>query len=200
MGSTFRAALVLVVLAIAGILTFAYSGLYNVAATGKDSGLLRWLLHTTMERSVDRRAADVVIPADVSLDDPQRIAVGLIHYDEMCVVCHGAPGVEAGEARQGLNPRPPELAEHAAEISPQALFWIIKHGVEMTGMPAWGPTHDDQRIWDMVAFLQQLPGMTAADYAGLKVRASDLAGEEHHHGEAPMSDGALPHGDHDHGH
>lgn len=98
------------------------------------------------------------------------------HYDSMCAGCHAAPGVEAGVVAQGLLPEPPELVEEAAEWSAPELFWITKHGVRMTGMPAFGPTHSDQEIWDVVAFLGHLPGMSAAEYASLTTEPA----EEHH--------------------
>ncbi len=84
----------------------------------------------------------------------------------MCTGCHLAPGVGDNEMRQGLYPQPPNLSQ-PRDRSPAQLFWIIKHGLKMTGMPAWGVTHDDEAIWGLVAFLQQLPTMDAAAYAAL---------------------------------
>lgn len=145
-----------------------YSGLYNVAADRPDSPLTRWLLHSTMERSVRVRAAAVVVPKD--LNDPLRVDTGAEHYAEMCAGCHLAPGVETSELREGLNPRPPRLAEVVAGMDPKELFWIIKHGVRMTAMPAWGLSHGDQSLWDLVAFLRHLPTMTPARYQELTAR------------------------------
>jgi mono/diheme cytochrome c family protein len=58
-----------------------------------------------------------------------------------------------------MNPSPPDLAKIAPERSPQELFWVIKHGLRMTGMPAWGPTHGDEQLWDLVAMVV-LPGFS----------------------------------------
>ncbi|MEJ2346013.1 MAG: cytochrome c [Gammaproteobacteria bacterium] len=172
---------VLLVLGLAGGVWFAYSGIYNVAATSRDPAAVRWLLHTTMQNSVEKRAAKVRVPADFSPNDPQTLKVGFEHYNEMCTVCHGAPGVEPGEARAGLNPKPPSLVDHAREMSPKELFWVIKHGVRMTGMPAWGPTHSDAKIWAMVAFVKHLPDMTAADYRAMREQAEDADHADHAH-------------------
>lgn len=167
----------LILLAGAGALGAIALGLPDVAATTPHWKITRWVLSTAMENSVHRRAADIAVPGD--LDDPARIRVGADRYAEMCVDCHAAPGVEAGEVADGLLPAPPKLAEVAGEWSPAELFWITDHGVRMTGMPAFGPTHSDAKIWDLVAFLRQLPRMSPAEYQALTAGA---AGEHREHG------------------
>ena len=81
----------------------------------------------------------------------------------MCTGCHLGPGVERSELSQGLHPAAPELARSNGR-SPAEQFWIIKHGVKLSAMPAWGKTHDDQLIWDMVAFIRQLPKLSPQQY------------------------------------
>ena len=176
--------IVVIVIAVAGGALFVYSGAYDVAASSPDSAFTRWLLATTREESIERRADDVVPPPESVLNDPQTLQTGFAHYDEMCVVCHGAPGVEPGEAREGLNPKPPLLAEVADKISTREMFWVIKHGIKMTGMPAWGPTHDDNKIWAMVAFAKTLPSLSSAQYQAMQRKAEateDEHGDEHEH-------------------
>jgi mono/diheme cytochrome c family protein len=162
---------------LAGVI-YIYSGAYNVAATSQDSGILQWVLETTREASIESRARNVSPPPQSELSNPQTLRVGFEHYDEMCVVCHGAPGVEPGEAREGLNPKPPLLADVASQTPASELFWVIKHGIKMTGMPAWGPTHSDDRIWAMVAFVKSLPDLTPAQYKAMQ-QQSEASG--HHH-------------------
>jgi len=129
-------------------LGFIYSGIFNVAATSKDSALVSWILMTTRENSIERRSEGVIVPDEASLNTPEALADGFEHYNEMCVVCHGAPGVDAGEAREGLNPQPPLLAKltDLKDDSLGEIFWVIKNGIKMTAMPAWGPTHNDEKI------------------------------------------------------
>jgi len=153
--------ILLVLLAVAG-LAFIESGLYDVAADTEHTRLVRWILHTTQDRSVERRAEEVQPPGWLANPSPAVLRTGFIHYQEMCVTCHGAPGVPISEIGQGLNPAPPELTRHGDEIDEN--FWIIKHGIKMTGMPGFGATHDDEKIWAIVAFLRTLPKMTQEDY------------------------------------
>jgi len=181
------------VLGLAGTIVLAYSGALDVAATSPPSALTRWLLETTREHSIDVRARGIEVP---SLDDARMLAVGADHYEEMCVGCHGAPGIDPDEAAQGLEPPPPKLAEGPAMTSAQAAqtFWVVKHGIQMTGMPAFGKTHDDAKIWALVAFAKRLRDMSPQAYrdatraeAGGAAESGEHhghpAGAEHHHHE-----------------
>jgi mono/diheme cytochrome c family protein len=182
---------VIIILAAAGGAYFIFSGTYNVAATNQDPEWMNWALSETREQSIERRSEDVIPPADTVLNDPKTIREGYEHYNEMCVVCHGAPGVEAGEARQGLNPKPPLLAKVAGGTSVREMFWVIKHGIKMTGMPAWGPTHSDDKIWSIVAFVKKLPGMSPEEY---KAMAEGSVPETKEHVEgAPVKEIDLEH-------
>jgi mono/diheme cytochrome c family protein len=84
-------------------------------------------------------------------------------YNEMCTGCHLGPGIERSELSQGLYPEAPELAQ-GDDLSPAEQFWVIKHGLKLTAMPAWGKTHDDQLIWDLVAFVRAMPKLNPAQY------------------------------------
>ncbi|MEX1060314.1 MAG: cytochrome c [Methyloceanibacter sp.] len=141
-----------------------YAGLYNVAADIPHTGPVFWLVETVRERSIAVRAADVVVPGD--LGDPKRIASGAGQYAEMCSFCHLAPGMKRTEISRGLYPRAPEL-RRGSDLTPAEEFWVVKHGVKMTGMPAWGLTHNDELLWDVVAFLRKLPELTSDEYQAL---------------------------------
>lgn len=168
----------LFLLALLGGLIYIYSGYYNVAATSQESTLQRWLVHTVMENSVKYHATDLKTP---DLLNPDIAKSGFDHYDEMCVACHGAPGLEESELSKGLSPAAPDLAKVVDEWSSAELFWIIKHGVNMTGMPAWGPTHSDEKIWAMVAFIKSLPKLTPEGYQDMRKEAQSEHSEEHEH-------------------
>jgi mono/diheme cytochrome c family protein len=172
---------VLVLLALAGV-AFMYSGLYDVAASTPDNGLVKSILEITRDRSVERRSEGIKPP---NLDDPQRIRTGLVHYHEMCATCHGAPGVKISEIGMGLNPDPPELAARRGGGDPRETFWIVKNGLKMTGMPAFGVTHTDEEIWAIVAFLHKMPKLNPQEYQAMVQQAglSQEEGEEHEHGE-----------------
>lgn len=145
---------------------FVYSGSHNVGADDHHATRVFRVLQTLRERLIRLRAADLTVPA---LEDPQLILKGAGQYAAMCVQCHLKPGERDSELRSGLYPKPPNLT--TTRVDPRQAFWIIKHGIKMSAMPAWGKTYDDPTIWSMVAFLQKLPGMTPAQYKDIVSRA-----------------------------
>jgi mono/diheme cytochrome c family protein len=157
--SAFVAILLLVLAAIAG--AFVYTGIYNIGADAPHSRLVYGLLQELREKAIARGARDVTVPGD--LNDPKRISAGAGLYNEMCTGCHLGPGIEPSEMSKGLYPAAPQLAR-GDDLSPAEQFWVIKHGVKLTAMPAWGKTHNDELIWDMVAFIRQMPKMSPAQY------------------------------------
>ena len=146
---------------------FIFFGVYNIAADAPHTRIVYSLLDSLRDRSIAIRAQDITPPAD--LDAPARIASGAGLYGEMCSGCHLGPGVEKSEMSQGLYPQAPDLAK--VQHDPAETFWIIKHGVQLTAMPAWGKTHPDPLIWDMVAFVRELPSMSPDDYQRLVTSA-----------------------------
>jgi mono/diheme cytochrome c family protein len=153
--------------AVAGALLF--TGLYDIGADAPHTPPVHWLIETLRDRSIDARARGIAVPAD--LNGPQRISTGAGLYADMCTGCHLAPGMEKTEISQGLYPPAPELSRGLAH-SPAEEFWMIKHGVKLTAMPAWGRTHSDELIWDMVAFVRQLPSLSPAQYQAVVKSAS----------------------------
>ena len=151
------ALLVLVGAAAVGI----YAGLYNIAADVPHTQPVYWLFETVRDRSIAARARNTIVPND--LDDSNRISRGAGQYAEMCSGCHLAPGMKRTEISRGLYPRAPEL-RRKTQLTPAEQFWVIKHGVKMTGMPAWGVTHGDELLWDVVAFVRKLPELTPEQY------------------------------------
>jgi mono/diheme cytochrome c family protein len=156
---------------------FVGSGFYNVAADAEHTAPVYRLLEFARDRSISMRAAKVDVP---DLSDAQRVKRGAGNYDAMCAGCHLEPGVEQTELSRGLYPKPPQLARSASVDAARA-FWVIKHGIKASGMPAWGQSMEDSYIWDMVAFLQQLPRMSPEQYRE-EVHAS--GGHSHGGGEA----------------
>jgi mono/diheme cytochrome c family protein len=165
---------------------FMYSGVFNASANIPPSKLEQRLADLALDKSVARRAPRGPNPLAGSAE---ALPGGMAHYKEMCVFCHGAPGVDASEAGDGLNPPAPDLT--LAKVQKRTdgeLFWILQNGIRMTGMPAFGPTHKDEELWKMVAFLRHLPELTAEEQESLRPKeGSDHHAEtpDHHAKETP---------------
>jgi cytochrome c553 len=160
-------AISLLIILILGSLLFIYSGLYNMSATSHHTRMTLWAINTLRDNSIIHHSKDSNLKMP-NLSDSSLIKLGFVHYREMCVGCHGAPGTEPGEIMlKGLYPRPPKLIRSVKDWTPEQLFWILKNGLKMTAMPAFGPTHSDDLIWAMVAFIQTLPTLTKEQYQSL---------------------------------
>jgi mono/diheme cytochrome c family protein len=159
--SNLKLVFVIGIVGLIGVFGFIQSGMFNIAATERDGPLLSWLLHTTMENSVEKRAGKIVVP---DLSGRELILTGASDYVGMCAQCHGEPGKESGSLTQGLNPTPPNLKALAEDGSAAEKFWIITNGIRMTGMPAFGKTHGPEEIWPVVAFIQSAKDMDTTNY------------------------------------
>ena len=100
------------------------------------------------------------------------------------------------ELSRGLYPAPPNLSKETVDAA--SAFWIIKHGIKASGMPAWGKSMSDDYIWNMVAFLQRLPKLDDEQYKAL---VATSGGHDHGGGETMASmpgmaiGEAMPHDD-----
>ncbi|ATJ83308.1 c-type cytochrome [Halomonas beimenensis] len=166
-------------LLVAGGAAFVHSGMYNVAATDQHLPIVESVLHSTMHASVEAGAEEIEVP---DLGGDRMIRAGAAAYDDLCAACHLKPGRESTVLRAGLNPTPPTFSG-ASHQDPAEQFWVIKNGIKMTGMPAWGVTHDDQELWEIVAFLQRLPELSQADYLAMVEPTAGDDGHDHDHGD-----------------
>jgi mono/diheme cytochrome c family protein len=153
-------------LAIAAIIAggvYFFGGFYSVAANVEDPAPVNWALVRVRTASIDRYAKD---NPPANLNDDATVQAGARAYlDQGCQTCHGAPGVKWAKFSEGLHPDPPDLKEVAGELSPQQIFWVIKNGINMTGMPSFaaaGAKDDD--LWKIAAFVKKLPSVKDEDF------------------------------------
>lgn len=157
--------LLLLIVFLGGGSAFVYSGLYDVSATDNHLAPTYHVMRRTMERSIARRANDIAPPP---LGDPAQLARGLSLYRAHCVQCHGAPGIAPEPFALGLTPLPTPLARSGRDRTPAQLYWVVKHGIKMTGMPAWEFRFPDEDLWAVVAFVKRLPLLSVTDYRALQ--------------------------------
>lgn len=163
-----RIVIALVVLAAATVLgaaAFVWSGWYDISANVQHTQPVYSLLEKTMHQSVRRRAAQIEVPA---LDDARLVARGAACYLDKCVQCHGGPGAAQAEIGRSMQPLPGPLVDAATRWRPQELYWITRNGIKMSGMPAWQHRLPDADLWALVAFMQRLPALKAAEFRALR--------------------------------
>jgi mono/diheme cytochrome c family protein len=155
----------LVGLLVVGGVLFVFSGMYNVSADVPHWRLTFLILDEARDRSIEFHSEGIT----VRRLDEKLAAIGFPHFHDMCRLCHGAPGYSREEFAAGLYPSPPDLSTAAFqdEATDAKLYWVVKHGLKMTGMPSFGVTHDEETLWGIVAFARQLPKLTPEDYASM---------------------------------
>jgi len=168
-------------LAIIGTLVFIYSGVYPIGADVEHNKLTLWSLEVLRDRSIANASEHIPVPENLQSAD--RLLAGGADYNDMCAGCHLKPGRSESDFTLGLYPVPPNLTlenplKTTQEAQNQRRYWVIKHGIKASGMPAWAPGHDDERIWNMVAFLNRLPELTPAQYQVVTSRGDEDMG--HH--------------------
>jgi mono/diheme cytochrome c family protein len=153
----------LAIIVAVGAGVFFFGGYYTVAATEPDPGIVAWALVRVRDASIDRHATAT---PPFSLDDPNAIQDGARAFAEQgCANCHGAPGVKWAKFSEGLRPDPPDLADAAKELEPREIFWVVKNGINMTGMPSFARVGmQDQDIWKIAAFVKKLPSVSETDF------------------------------------
>lgn len=139
------------------------SGVFRITASSGHWAITERLLHYSMRRSVVTQSLlGPSAPAD--LDSEARVIQGATHYDIGCRPCHGAPGRRMPVVPGAMTPHPPALPPRIGTWDARELFYIVKHGVKFTGMPAWPALQRDDEVWAMVAFLRRLPSLDAGSY------------------------------------
>ena len=172
----FTAGAVLAVLAVGGFL-LAASGIVPIKASSGHWGITRWFLSFSMQRSISFHTIGKTAPP---LDDPELVLKGAGHYETGCRPCHGSPALRHPRVAQQMTPHPPYLPPEIGNWDPAELFYIVKHGIKFTGMPAWPARHRDDEVWAMVAFLRALPDLNEREYRMLT------------QGKSPPYDGTAP--------
>ena len=156
-----RGALVLALLGMIGFL-IAASGIMPIKASSGHWAITAWLLNFSKQRSVSAHTLGVKAPP---LDDPRMVVTGGAYYEIGCRPCHGSPELRQPRIAARMTPPPVYLAPRIAKWEAEELFYMVKHGIKFTGMPAWPAPGRDDEVWTIVAFLKRLPQLEAAEYA-----------------------------------
>ena len=154
---------VLAIVIAVGAAVFFFGGFFNIAASEEDPDIVNWALIKVRMASISRHARDA---SPVNLEDPSVVRAGAQAFAARgCSNCHGAPGVNWQKFSEGLEPDPPDLKDVVKEREPAQLFWVVKHGIKMTGMPSFGKIGaEDKEVWSIVAFIKKLPTVTEEDF------------------------------------
>jgi thiosulfate dehydrogenase len=154
----FIAGVVVTLLALAGGGYIAVThGWVPANADAKPGALETWAAHTSLRATIKREAPTDPVP--IALNDENLVA-GVKLYKTNCAVCHGASDGQASNIATGLFQHTPQLATHDVTDDPEGkIYWKIKHGIRLTGMPAFTDSLTDKQIWQVVLFLKHMDSL-----------------------------------------
>lgn len=141
---------------------FLLFGLERVAAVSQHPETAYRTIAGYRDLIVRLRAEDVTVPEGFA---PAATDEGLRLYMRHCASCHGAPGIAPESFALGMNPLPPSIVATALERPPEQIFWFVKYGVRMTGMPAWDLRLDEREMWAVTAAVASMPSFSPAGFA-----------------------------------
>ena len=175
---------VAICVAVAGAIYF-FGGFYNVAAVGGGNAAVEWAVRSVREVSVDNHAD--APPQPDWFGQPEAVQAGAKMFVKGgCIDCHGGPGVKPEKFAEGMDPNPPDLGDVGEEDAPGTIFWVVKNGIRMTGMPGFGIHAKDEEIWRLVSFVKAMK-----DVSPEQMKQWTPAGNE---GEAAEGGGEQPSG------
>ena len=162
-----------ITLLLLSVLIVTKLGLMPVSADGTHSRLEARIMPAVLHASIARHAPGDMNPVPLNEDN---LKAGVDTFKAMCVRCHSTPDGEASVYGQSFYPPAPKLPEGMAQYTDSQLFWLIKHGIRNTGMPAWGSMLSDEEIWQIVSLLknsQDLPPSVEAEWGAPKKKSAN---------------------------
>ena len=153
-------------LTLLGAALLVWSGLYDVSAISQHLQPVYSTIERTMHQSVRLRARHIQPPADLDAN-ATRVQRGAACFRDKCEQCHGGPGVAPREMALSMQPLPGPLIDARHKWQARELYWITRHGIKMSGMPAWQHRLPDEDLWAIVAFTRTLPWLSPRDYREL---------------------------------
>jgi mono/diheme cytochrome c family protein len=126
----------------------------------------------SLDASVDRRAPEAKNPVDSS---EASLIAGMKIYQSNCASCHGDVTHPQGMLADALYPRAPQFMEDSPDMPENQNFYIIQHGIRLSGMPAWKQSLSDQQMWQVTTFLGHMDKLPPAVSDQWKAAAGESA-------------------------
>jgi mono/diheme cytochrome c family protein len=142
-----------------GALFVVYRGYMNTSAAARPGMVETYFASRALDASIERHALRLSNP--VPTNDANLVG-GMIAYSMNCAGCHGSLDKKENKLGAAFYPPAPNLAMDALDDEEWHTFYVIKHGIRYTGMPAWGEILDDETIWKVTSFLSRLDNLPPA--------------------------------------
>ncbi len=156
----FIAGIVFAVVAfIVAMVIYARGGYMAVNADATPSSIERWAANNALDAAVEHQAPRVNNPVprtDANLLDGMKL------YSMNCGGCHGGLDRKRNKLGGAFYPPAPQILVRPLHDPEWHIFFIIKHGVRLTGMPAWGKLMSDDDLWKITTFVKNISQLPPA--------------------------------------
>ncbi len=166
--------LVAIVISAIAVFSFLRFGMMDPRADMPVNAMERGMAMPSLDASIARRAPELANP--VAPTDENLIA-GMKVYQNNCALCHGDIHQHHAKLAETLYPRPPQFVEDSADMPPNQNFYIIQHGIRMSGMPGWKDALSPQEMWQVTGFLSHMDSLSPAVANNWKVTAGGSASD-----------------------
>ena len=166
--------LVAVVVSAIAIFSFLRFGMMDPRADMPVSTMERGMAMPSLDAAIERRAPEMKNPVPPT---DENLAAGMKVYQNNCALCHGDIHQPHAKLADTLYPRPPQFVEDAADMPPNQNFYIIQHGIRMSGMPGWKDALSTQEMWQVTGFLSHMDDLSPTVSNRWKVAAGGSASD-----------------------
>src|SRR5579871_4836400 len=147
-----------------GVLTYFALGFAGTPSDVKPPAWETAIMQPSVRAAVKRNAANISAPGKATEDS---IVAGGKLYVMGCMGCHGEPGKPYAEDHANYPPVP-QLPHVGTQYSEPEIYWIIKHGIRMTAMSAYGSFYKEDQLWSLAAFVRRINTLTPAEIQSIQ--------------------------------
>lgn len=165
-----------IILLPAGFYWYLRSGNAPVATSASPMPLERFLAKTAMLATIDRYET----PIHLTNINQDSLVAGAHLYRQNCAVCHGLPDESPTAVAKGMYPHPPQFFRPFArkiDDPPSEVYWKVKNGIRLTGMPGFHASLSDTQIRELTALLEDATNLPPAVTGALKEAPSKASGK-----------------------
>jgi thiosulfate dehydrogenase len=159
-----------VILVLLTLFCYVRLGFVDPRADAEPGSLETKLAMPALDASVDRRAPNMKNPLQLTQEN---LLAGMKIYQADCAACHGDISHPHSAFGDSFYPRVPQFVEDAPDMTENQNFYIIQHGVRLSGMPGWKTSLKESEVWQVTTFLNNIDKLPPQVLAAWKIVATE---------------------------
>ncbi len=137
----------------------AFFGLMDTSAELKPGKLETYVASEALDAAVKKRAGNLANPVPAT---DANVLEGMTLYSMNCASCHGTLDKSPSLLAEDFYPPVPQIIIDPMDDPEWFIYYVVKHGIRWTGMPAWSKHLKDEEIWKVALFLSRINSLPPA--------------------------------------